>query len=111
MSKFTIFSVATVVALGSLLSKPARAFTYDTDDGHPIKHHSGFKMARDRCSMSDNSDEDWAYFDAGWQWGQIQSRMDWNWSYDSGCKIKLGNGRSETAQHDQRCAWFDVLSA
>lgn len=55
-------------------------------------------MYRDRCSMPDNSDADWAYYAGGSQWWNIHPIMDWNWWYDSGCTISLGNGRNETAR-------------
>jgi hypothetical protein len=99
MSKLTVVSIATVLGLACLAaSKPAEAFTYSTHNGAAIKHQAAFKMFRDRCSMPDGNGPAWAYWDAGWQWGQIQNRMDWQWYYNSGCYIEQGNGRSETAR-------------
>jgi hypothetical protein len=96
MSKFAIASVAAVFGLASLTTaKPGHAFAYKIVDGRPLKHHSGFKMARDRCSIPDNSEERTAFRESAWQWGQLQNKMDWNWSYDSGCTMSPTNGRSE----------------
>jgi hypothetical protein len=99
MSKFAIATVTAVLGLSSLVvTKPAHAFTYKTVDGSPVKVPSGFRMYRDRCSMADGDSADWAYWDAGVQWGHLQSNLDWNWWYDSGCTITFGNGRSETTR-------------
>lgn len=97
MFRLTIFSVSLATAALMAAPRPARAYSYDTCNGTPIDWESGFRMYRDRCSMPDNSDADWAYWNGGWQWAQIKNQMDWNWWYNSGCTISLDNGRNETA--------------
>lgn len=97
MFRKTIVSASLAATAVLAAPLPALAYSYDTCNGTPVDWSSGFRMYRDRCSMPDNSDADWAYWNGGWQWGQISGQMDWNWWYNSGCTISMGNNRNETA--------------
>lgn len=94
--KTLAYCVALLCLLGMAPNAKAYAW-FKTCNGKPTKWSSGFKMARDQCSMPDSSDARVAYDNAGWQWWQVSQRMDWNWQYNDGCRLSLGNGRNETA--------------
>jgi hypothetical protein len=68
-----------------------------TCNGTPAGWAAKFKMARDRCSMPDNGWAHVAYNNAGWNWSAATWTMDYNWSYDTGCTIQMGNNLSQTA--------------
>jgi CARDB/Matrixin len=98
MNRFSTMSMMGIACLLIFaLVQPAEAYVYRTCNGTPVRWSSQVRMFRDRCSMPDNSDADWAYWNTGWNWWQITNRIDWNWWYDSGCTITNGNGRNETA--------------
>jgi hypothetical protein len=78
------------------VSTEVHAFTFlHYDSRGPVKWRQGFRIHRDICSMPTDSDEDWAYYNAGYQWSRFQSVMDWNWWYNNDCRITQGNGRNE----------------
>ncbi|MBX3185275.1 MAG: matrixin family metalloprotease [Polyangiaceae bacterium] len=98
--KPTLLALAAILT-GVIIASDAHAYTYMTCNNKPVKWDSTFRMYRDRCSMPDTSDADWAYWNGGWQWWQITHRMDWNWWYNAGCTISHGNGDSQTALVDR----------
>ena len=101
--KKTARTVTSACLLGatSLTALPAASYNITWCQGTPVAWPGTFRMYRDLCSMPTNSDQDWSYWNAGYQWSRISQRIDWNWWYDSGCKIQLGNGRSETGLVDR----------
>ena len=93
-----VLAVAAVALLCASRDVHAYYFQAQCDlAGDPVKWGGNFRMYRDTCSMPDNSARASAYYNAGFQWSQFQSLMDWNWSYDDNCSITFENGRNETA--------------
>jgi hypothetical protein len=103
MSKKTALLGTAYIACSLLFLSPrlSHAYGYNTCNSTPVKWSGQFQMFRDRCSMPDNSDADWGYWNAGWNWWQITNEIDWNWWYDAGCTITFGNDRNETALVDR----------
>jgi len=78
-------------------SHRAAAYNYPTCNGYAVGWDGKQIMARDQCSMPDNSSARYGYDSAGWNWRQISDQIDWNWTYNTGCLISLGDGLNETA--------------
>jgi hypothetical protein len=65
--------------------------------GSFVRWGGPFSMFRDRCSMPDGSNAASSFLNAGLQWRRIHNLMDTSQTYNDGCVITQGNGRSETA--------------
>lgn len=96
-SGFRVYSASLLGIAAISVSTLCEAYSYRTCNGTPVKWDSPTNMYRDRCSMPDNSERDWSYYWAGWNWWNTVNVINWNWWYNANCTISHGNGRNETA--------------
>lgn len=95
--KFLASCIAVIIVLQCEV-REAHAYTYYTCNGGAdlLRWPAATAMYRDRCSMPDNSNQDWAYYYGGWNWWALANVLDWNYWYNSGCSIGI-DGQNETA--------------
>lgn len=108
--KVLAFSIVWMVAVLLIAPGEAHAFTYSTCNGglNLLRWGWGTQMYRDRCSMPDNSDADWAYYYGGSRWWEVAPIIDHNYWYNNSCTIGH-NGMNETALVDPSSLPVGVL--
>lgn len=74
------------------MSSDADAYTVESYWSSP------FTMARDLCSISNNSPSHWAYGNSGSKLWSVANQMNWNYAYNAGCSISANNGINQTAR-------------